>query len=38
MTFVIFKVVDKTIGLKATEADEDKGIDIAEHSETAYQW
>ncbi len=38
MTFVIFKVVDKTIGLKASEPDEDKGMDIAEHSESAYQW
>ncbi len=38
MTFVIFKVVDATIGLKATDEEQDRGMDIAEHSETGYQW
>ncbi len=38
MTFVIFKVVDTTIGLKATDEEQDRGMDIAEHSETGYQW
>ena len=38
MTFIIFKVVDATVGLKATEEEQDKGMDVAEHSETGYQW
>ncbi|MFH1913583.1 MAG: ammonium transporter [Pseudomonadota bacterium] len=38
MTYVIFKVVDATVGLKADDAAQDKGMDIAEHSETGYQW
>jgi Amt family ammonium transporter len=38
MTFVIFKAVDATIGLKADDAAQDRGMDIAEHSETGYQW
>jgi len=38
MTFVIFKVVDATVGLRADDAAQDKGMDIAEHSETGYQW
>jgi Amt family ammonium transporter len=38
MTFIIFKVVDATIGLKASDEAQDRGMDIAEHSETGYQW
>ncbi|WP_319541571.1 ammonium transporter [uncultured Pseudodesulfovibrio sp.] len=38
MTFIIFKVVDGTVGLKASNEEQDKGMDIAEHSETGYQW
>ncbi|MBU4191625.1 MAG: ammonium transporter [Proteobacteria bacterium] len=38
MTFIIFKVVDATIGLKAGDEAQDRGMDIAEHSETGYQW
>ena len=38
MTFIIFKVVDATVGLKATDEEQDKGMDVSEHSETGYQW
>jgi Amt family ammonium transporter len=38
MTFIIFKVVDATIGLRANGEEQDRGMDIAEHSETGYQW
>ena len=38
MTFIIFKAVDGTIGMAASPGDEDRGMDISEHSETGYQW
>ncbi len=36
LSFVIAKVVDKTIGLRVSEDDESTGLDLALHSETAY--
>jgi Amt family ammonium transporter len=35
-TIVIMKVIDKTIGLRVTEVEEDIGLDIAQHAERAY--
>jgi len=36
MTFIIFKIVDKTVGIRATEKEEIAGLDITQHSEMAY--
>ena len=36
VSFVLLKLVDLTIGLKANEHDERVGLDLTEHAETAY--
>ena len=36
MSFVILKVVDRLMGLRTSEEDETKGLDIAEHNERGY--
>jgi Amt family ammonium transporter len=36
MTFILFKIVDKTVGLRVDERIEEEGLDIYEHSESAY--
>ncbi|WP_051111222.1 ammonium transporter [Rhodococcus rhodnii] len=36
VTWIIAKVLDKTIGLRADEEDEYSGMDVAMHQETAY--
>jgi len=36
MTFVIIKVIDAVIGLRVREEDEEAGLDVAVHGETAY--
>jgi Amt family ammonium transporter len=36
MTFIIIKVIDLAIGLRVNEADEEAGLDVAVHGETAY--
>jgi ammonium transporter, Amt family len=36
MTFVIIKVIDVVLGLRVRPADEEAGLDIAVHGETAY--
>lgn len=36
VSFVAFKIVDVTIGLRVSEATEREGLDVAEHGETAY--
>ena len=35
-TFIIIKVIDVAIGLRVQEADEETGLDVAVHGETAY--
>ncbi len=35
-TVIIMKVIDKTIGLKVKEDEEDVGLDISQHAERAY--
>jgi Amt family ammonium transporter len=36
VTFVLAKVLDKTIGLRVSSAEEEVGLDISEHGERAY--
>ena len=35
-TFVILKIVDALVGLRVTDEDEMAGLDLSQHSETAY--
>ena len=35
-TFIIIKVIDLAIGLRVPEAEEEAGLDVAVHGETAY--
>jgi Amt family ammonium transporter len=37
MTFVILKVLDKTVGLTVTEQEEELGLDLSQHGEPAYK-
>ncbi len=36
MTFIIIKAIDLAIGLRVNEADEEAGLDVSVHGETAY--
>jgi len=36
VSFISYKIVDMTIGLRVSEEDEREGLDITSHSETAY--
>jgi Amt family ammonium transporter len=36
MTFIIIKVIDVALGLRVDESEEEAGLDIAVHGETAY--
>jgi len=36
MTAVILKVLDWTAGIRVSEEDEVRGLDLTEHSETGY--
>ena len=36
LTFIIFKIVEKTLGIRATEEEEVSGLDITQHDEIAY--
>ena len=38
VTYVVLKVLDKIpgLGLRSSEADEDQGLDVSDHGETAY--
>jgi Amt family ammonium transporter len=35
-TYIIYKLIDAVIGVRATEEDEAIGLDLAEHNERAY--
>ena len=35
-TWLIFKIIDKTIGLRASNEQEQIGLDISNHNERAY--
>ena len=36
-SFILFKVVDATLGLRVSEEDEVRGLDVSLHNETGYQ-
>ena len=36
MTYILFKIVDKTVGIRATQKEEIAGLDITQHNEMAY--
>ncbi|MDR0865511.1 MAG: ammonium transporter [Candidatus Symbiothrix sp.] len=36
MTFILFKIVDKVVGLRVTPEEEATGLDISQHGEIAY--
>jgi Amt family ammonium transporter len=36
VTFAILKVLDLTLGIRVKEEDEDTGLDVSQHAETAY--
>ena len=38
MTSIILKVVDWIVGLRVTEEEEDRGLDISQHNETGYSF
>jgi Ammonium Transporter Family len=37
-TWVILKVTDLLVGLRASEDDEEVGLDLSQHGEAAYAW
>jgi Amt family ammonium transporter len=37
-TLLILFLVDKTIGLRVSEADEATGLDLSQHGEEGYEW
>ncbi len=37
-TFIILKILDKTIGLRVSHEEEEQGLDLSLHSETAYKF
>ncbi|MDY7001872.1 MAG: ammonium transporter [Thermodesulfobacteriota bacterium] len=37
-SFILFKVVEAVVGLRVTEEDEVRGLDVSLHSESGYQW
>ena len=36
VTYILYKVVDKTVGIRADKRVEDEGLDVYEHGESAY--
>jgi Amt family ammonium transporter len=36
MTYIIYKLIDIVIGMRATEKDEIMGLDLSQHHEGAY--
>jgi ammonium transporter, Amt family len=36
LTAIIFKIVEQTLGIRATEGEENAGLDITQHNEIAY--
>ena len=38
LTFAIFWIIDKTIGLRVSDNSEAIGLDLAEHGEASYRW
>jgi ammonium transporter, Amt family len=38
VSLALFKFVDSVIGLRVSEAEEEQGLDLSQHSESGYQW
>ena len=38
VTWVLFKILDKTMGLCVTDEDEAMGLDLTQHGEAGYNW
>ena len=38
VTFILLKILDKTMGLRVSEEDEDSGLDLSQHNETGYNF
>ena len=38
MTFIILWIVERTVGLRVSVADQDAGLDVSEHDEVGYDW
>jgi Amt family ammonium transporter len=36
-TFVLLKILDATMGLRVEESEEDEGLDVSQHGESAYE-
>ena len=36
MTFVLYKIIDKLMGMRVDKREEEEGLDIYEHAENAY--
>jgi len=36
-SFILFKLIDKTVGLRVSKEDEEKGLDISHHGESAFE-
>ena len=36
VTYVLLKILDLTMGLRVNAEQEDEGLDVAEHGESAY--
>jgi ammonium transporter, Amt family len=36
LTFILYKIVDKIFGIRATEVEESAGLDLTQHNEIAY--
>jgi Amt family ammonium transporter len=37
VTFVLLKILDATMGLRVDEGQEDEGLDVSQHGESAYE-
>jgi len=38
LTYVIYKIVDRLVGMRVSEEEEYVGLDLAQHGEQAYSW
>jgi Amt family ammonium transporter len=36
VSFILAKIIDKTIGLRVSDDDEASGLDLSQHAESAY--
>ncbi|HEY4898180.1 MAG TPA: ammonium transporter [Candidatus Nanopelagicaceae bacterium] len=37
VTYILAQIIDKTMGLRVSEEDEEAGLDLSQHAETAYE-